>query len=151
MRMRRVWLYFVALSLLSVVGCSADEEPKSIELTGNWLLVAATYEGHEYDFTSTPTAIPDANFVLTRSGETQANTGCRTATVVASVKGDDVSIDVPEVGWMLSCLPYTVDPMHGTYYKALEQVASGSISGDELTLSGAQTTLTFRKARAKAN
>jgi hypothetical protein len=146
MLMRPVWLSFAAVILLGAVGCSDDEEPATLDLTGNWLLVAATYEGHEYDFTSAPTAMPDANFVLIRWGETQANTGCRTAAVVVEVKGHDVSIAVPEVGWMMSCLPYVVDPMHGNYYEALENVESGSISGDELSLSGPDTTLTFRHA-----
>jgi hypothetical protein len=152
MLMRRVWLSFAALVLLSAVGCSDDEAPATLDLHGNWRLIAATYQGHQYDFTKSTSGelvIPQANLAVAVRGETQANTGCRTASVVVDVKGDDVSITVRDVGSMMTCLGGVADPMHGNYYKALNNVESGSISGDELTLSGPETTLTFRGARFK--
>jgi hypothetical protein len=154
--MTRAWRSCAALILLSAAACSEDEGPADVNLHGYWVLVAATYQGHEYDFTrsASPLRFPDASLVVpgrTRAlqfgRQPQARTGCQSAAVDLEVSGDDVAISVDEV-YLEPCLAGSVDPMVGNYFKALDTVERGSISGGDLTLSGPATTLTFRHPRA---
>ena len=82
--------------------------------------------------------VPDSEIttLFAADGKFGGSSGCNQYSGTYSVSGSKLEISSPLSSTMMACLPALMD-QESTYLKALEQVKSFSINGDQLTLKDA--------------
>jgi hypothetical protein len=124
--------------LAGSTACSDHHEPNA-DLQGHWELIDAQIPGTPFQ----GSGVPNATLVIRRDGTGQAITGCVVATVKVEAHGRDVTLHVPESGFMFGCVGG--EELEGIYEDALRSVDSAAVTTDALVLNGPSIELRFER------
>jgi heat shock protein HslJ len=115
-------------------------EPDNPLAGTSWILTSRSSPGSVW------VLLPETTISASFSAENQLSgtSGCNTYGSTYSVNGSSISIGVP-VASNISCGdPEGVMQQEASYLAALAQMTSFQISGNQLTLSGGGTTMTYQ-------